>query len=156
VAVEPRELDVHQDEVRPVRVGHRHSVLPRQRLDYLVAGGREQVTHDAAVVLVILAPHDAPTPQVCALPPTRTGRVKEKVAPCPGLDSTQMRPPCRARMRRAMERPSPVPPFFLVFELSTCWNASKMRAWPSAALPGPGPGAQSRRGARARLPAMRT
>jgi hypothetical protein len=60
--------------------------------------------------------------------PTRIGSVNQKVEPFPGLDSTQMRPPCISTIRLAMESPRPVPPFFRVLELSTCWNSSKIFA----------------------------
>src|SRR6266478_3074888 len=51
---------------------------------------------------------------------TVTGSVNAKVEPLPGLDSTQMRPPCISIIRFEMARPSPVPPFFRVIELSAC------------------------------------
>jgi hypothetical protein len=38
---------------------------------------------------------------------TVTGRVNAKVEPSPGLDSTQMRPPCISMIRFEMARPSP-------------------------------------------------
>ena len=37
------------------------------------------------------------------------GIVKRKVVPCPGVDSTQMRPPCRSTIFLQMESPMPVP-----------------------------------------------
>ena len=43
---------------------------------------------------------------------TRTGSVNQNVEPCPGLDSTQMRPPCSSMMRLRSAEPNPVPPFF--------------------------------------------
>jgi hypothetical protein len=48
------------------------------------------------------------------------GTVNENVEPLPGIDSTQMRPPCISTIRFDMASPSPVPPFFLVIELSAC------------------------------------
>src|SRR5262249_32108767 len=55
----------------------------------------------------------------------------------PGVDSTQMRPPCISTICLAMARPSPVPPLALVRELSTWWNCSKMRPCWSSGIPGP-------------------
>jgi hypothetical protein len=51
---------------------------------------------------------------------TRTGSVKENVDPSPGLDSTQIRPPCSSTMRLEMVRPKPVPPFSRVIDDSAC------------------------------------
>src|SRR5712691_10602378 len=137
VTIEPRQLYVHEDQVRVVRARHRDAVLSSQRLDHLVAGGREEITDDPSVVLVVLDQQDAPAHVISTMRSTRTGRVKEKVEPFPSADSTQMRPPWSARMRFAMARPSPVPPFFRVLDVSTCWNSSKILAWSSAAMPGP-------------------
>jgi hypothetical protein len=44
--------------------------------------------------------------------------VKENVDPCPGIDATQIRPPCNSRMRLAIASPSPVPPSFFVIDES--------------------------------------
>ena len=55
----------------------------------------------------------------------------------PSSDSTQIVPPCISTMRLAIDRPSPVPPFFLVVELSACWNSSKILAWSASEMPGP-------------------
>ena len=51
---------------------------------------------------------------------TTTGREKENVEPCPGADSTRIFPPCISMMRFEIASPRPVPPFFLVIELSAC------------------------------------
>ena len=68
---------------------------------------------------------------------TRTGSANRKVEPRPRADSTQIRPPCISTIRLAMARPSPVPPFFRVLELSACWNSSKILAWSASEIPGP-------------------
>jgi hypothetical protein len=51
---------------------------------------------------------------------TMTGRVKIKVDPWPGCDSTQIRPPCISMMRFDIASPKPVPPFLRVMALSAC------------------------------------
>jgi hypothetical protein len=51
-------------------------------------------------------------------------RYKEHgLEPLPGLDSTQMRPPCISIIRFEMASPKPVSPFLRVIELSACWNS---------------------------------
>ena len=137
VAVEQRQLDVHQDQVRPLRRcgGERlHAVLGQ---DDLVSDAGEQVAQDPLVVRLILDHQDAPAhtrPSCCS---TRTGSVKEKVDPLPGINSTQIRPLCISMIRFAIDNPSPVPPLAFVDELSACWNSSKILAWSAVLIPGP-------------------
>src|SRR5690606_31251902 len=76
--------------------------------------------------------HQCPT--CCS---TFTGTVNEKVEPSPRWESTQMRPPCISTIRLEIDRPSPVPPFFLVAELSACWNSSKILPRSASEMPGP-------------------
>ncbi len=78
-------------------------------------------------------PPPAPRPR---LRPGSAGLTR-KVAPCPSSDSTEIVPPCISTMRFEIARPSPVPPFLRVFELSTCWNSPKILSWSSGAMPGP-------------------
>ena len=60
---------------------------------------------------------------------TRTRTVKWNVVPCPGVLSTQMRPPIICDERRTeMVRPSPVPPYVRVMEPSAWLKASKIIA----------------------------
>ena len=54
---------------------------------------------------------------------TSTGSETKNVDPCPSRESTQMRPPCSSMIRFEIARPSPVPPFLRVIELSACWNS---------------------------------
>src|SRR3954464_6493155 len=72
---------------------------------------------------------------VCAS--TWIGSVKLNTEPLPSSDSTQSLPPCSSTMRREIDRPRPVPPFFLVAELSACWNSSKILPWSVVEMPGP-------------------
>ena len=60
----------------------------------------------------------------CASTPSRA--VNEKVVPLPGVLSTVRSPPISRTSRRLITRPRPVPPYFLVVELSACvndWNS---------------------------------
>src|SRR5215210_7826002 len=94
-------------------------------LDHLVAGVCQHIAQDLSVVLLVLD-HEYALFHACATCcSTLTGTVTKKVAPLPTLDSTQIFPPCISMMRRAIDNPNPVPPFFLVAELSACWNSSK-------------------------------
>ena len=68
---------------------------------------------------------------------TWTGSVNWNTEPLPSSDSTHSLPPCISTMRREIERPRPVPPFFLVAELSACWNSSKILPWSAWEMPGP-------------------
>src|SRR5262249_38457540 len=112
-------------------------LIARHRLDHFVLGAAEQIAEDASIVLLILDHQDALAHDSGSCASTRTGTVNRNVEPDPTVDSTQIRPPCSAMIRRAIERPRPVPPFLRVLELSACWNSSKMRCWSVGAMPGP-------------------
>ena len=58
-----------------------------------------------------------------------------KVAFFPGVDSTQMRPPCISTICLVMASPSPVPPFALVGELSTEIQSPRHEALCSVEFP---------------------
>jgi len=65
--------------------------------------------------------------------PDRSGRrsnraVNAKVLPRPGSLCTVICPPMRATSREAIVRPSPVPPYFRVVEVSSCSNARNIRS----------------------------
>ena len=66
---------------------------------------------DLSIILLILDHQNEPAHAGLVSCSTVTGSVKEKVDPCPGLDWTQMRPPCSSTMRLEIVSPSPVPPF---------------------------------------------
>src|SRR6185295_15353284 len=53
VAIEPRKLDVHQDEIRDLLLRKLEPLLSVFRLDQLVAAGRQQVAHDAAIIFLV-------------------------------------------------------------------------------------------------------
>src|SRR5262249_35796844 len=129
IAVDYRQLDVHQDEIRVVLLRHGDAFLAIDRFDQLEAGTGQQIAEDAAIVLHVLD-HENTLAHAAGLccSVTRTGSTMLKVEPTPSDDCTSMWPPCSLTSRRAIERPSPVPPFCRVMLLSTCWHSSKIRA----------------------------
>src|SRR6266700_6059938 len=137
VAVENGQLNVHEDEVRPVRFRRGKSCLAVHGFDHFEIGAREQIAQDFPIVFLILDHQDALAHDFPACASTRTGRVKWNIDPLPGSDSAQIRPPCISMMRLAIDSPRPVPPFLRVIELSACWNSSKIFAWSTAGMPGP-------------------
>src|SRR6202166_3563819 len=83
-------------------------------LDDVVAGMGEKIAEDAPIVLLVLDHKNAfghAFPTCCSI---LIGTLRKNVEPAPSSDSTQIRPPCKATMRVAIDRPSPVPPFVLV------------------------------------------
>ena len=139
VPVDAGQLDVHQDQIGLLALGRRDPFEPVDRLDQLVAGALQQVADDLAVVLGVLDDEDAlrhaapintgagsrPLAPAASsmISSTRTGSTTRNVAPLPRAESTEIVPPCISTMRFEIARPSPVPPFLRVFELSTCWNS---------------------------------
>ena len=65
VAVEQRQLDVHQDEVGLLPRRRRQRRLAVMRLDHLVAGRAQQIAQDLPVVLVVLDHQNALASCVC-------------------------------------------------------------------------------------------
>src|SRR5580704_7251994 len=137
VAVEQRQLDVHENEIGAFRLRRDDPRLAVAGFAHGIAGAAEKIAQDLAIVLLILD-HENPLahdfPAWCS---TRNGTVNEKVEPAPRLDSTHNLPPCISMMRFAIDRPRPVPPLALVCVLSACWNSSKIFAWSASAMPGP-------------------
>src|SRR5262245_53535657 len=126
VAIEKRELDVHQDHVWAMGARLGHAVRAVHGLDHNVTGGGEKIPEDGAEIFLVLDDQNALRH---ALPPAAaawTGSSMWKVAPWPRVDSTQMRPPCISTISLAMASPRPVPPLALVLELSIWWNFSKI------------------------------
>ena len=68
---------------------------------------------------------------------TPSRAVKTKVVPLPGVLSTVRSPPMSRASRRLITRPSPVPPYFRVVELSACVNDWKSLACCSGEIPMP-------------------
>ena len=120
VAVNPRKLNVHQDEARPLPRYGRYRFLAGLCLRHLVVRALEQITQDLSIVLLILHHQNEPAHAGLVFCSTVTGSVNEKVDPSPGRDSTQMRPPCSSTMRLEIVSPSPVPPFSRVIAESAC------------------------------------
>jgi hypothetical protein len=53
-------------------------------------------------------------------------RVKKNVVPVPGLDSNQMRPPCRSTIRRTIASPIPSP---AAWSACTRWKTWNILGW---------------------------
>src|SRR5687767_9903614 len=129
-AVHARQREVHEDEVRLVLRGALQRGLAVLR------------DHDRVAVLEQL--HEQVPVQRHVLDDQhglhagwRSGRVSVKVEPCPGVLATPMSPPIRRARRRAMARPSPVPPCSRVLLASTCSNSSKIKPSLSVGMPMP-------------------
>ena len=128
VAVDERKLDVHQDQVGSLRSRHRERLLAVVGFNHQKASACEQVAKDLPIVLLILNDEYRLVHYRAACHSIRAGAVNENVAPAPGLESTQMRPPCISTMRFAIARPRPEPILVFVIEPSTCRNSSKILA----------------------------
>ena len=76
MAVEHGQLDVHEDQIRPLGLGQPHARLAVHGLDQLVAGAHQQITDDPPVVLLILDDEDALGHAASSRSPTRSGSVK--------------------------------------------------------------------------------
>src|SRR6516164_2703520 len=137
ISIEARELDIHEDQVGTLRLRKSYPFFPRDGLDDLIAGAREEVPQNAPVVLVVLGYQDSFPHQAFGSHSAATGSSNQKVEPCPGLDVTPTRPRCNSTIRLAIVRPRPVPSLGRVLELSACWNSSKILCWSSSRIPGP-------------------
>jgi hypothetical protein len=124
--VEKRELNVHEDHIGMLRGSGAQRLLAVADLEDLESSMAKEIAKDPSIVLLVLDHQNAfghACPNCCS---TSTGTSRKNVEPQPDSDSTQIRPPCIATMSRAIDRPSPVPPFGLVVELSACRNSSKI------------------------------
>src|SRR5262245_44524812 len=137
VAVDYRHLDIHEDEVGAIGLGLGDPCLAISGLDDGVTGPAEEVAEHATQVFLVLDHKDALAHGVFFRNSARVGSSIRKVEPLPGVDITQIRPPCISTICLAMARPRPVPPLALVRELSTWWNCSKIRSCWSSGIPGP-------------------
>src|SRR6516225_9037844 len=107
----------------------RHTFGAVRRLDQLVAHARQQIADDLAIVFGVLDDQDSPAHSAASISSsTCTGNTTRKVEPWPNTDSTAIVPPCISTIRLEIASPSPVPPFWRVFELSICWNSPKIRS----------------------------
>src|SRR5262249_3828726 len=115
VAVDLRQLYVHEDQIWPFLLRHRHACSAVPAFDPLVADSRQQVANDLAVVFGVLDDQDALAHSAASIiSSTWTGRTTRKVEPWPSTDSTAIVPPCISTMRLEIARPSPVPPLLRV------------------------------------------
>jgi len=120
IAVHYRQLDVHQDEVGPLLCYGDERLLAVLHLRDLKIGRGQHIANDLPIIRLILYHQNALGHASSTCRSTITGSVKVKVEPCPGCDSTQIRPPCISMMRLDMASPKPVPPFLRVIALSAC------------------------------------
>src|SRR5262249_48230328 len=126
VAVHDRQLNIHQDQVRPLSLNGRQCFFAAFGFDQLISSVTEHIAKNAPVARLTFNPQDAFPHGSLTCRSTFTGIVNANVEPLPTSDSTQMRPPCIPMMRLAIDSPKPVPPFRLVAELSACWNSWKI------------------------------
>jgi hypothetical protein len=118
VAVEKRELNIHEDHIRSMRGSGGQRLLAVANLEDLVPGMGEKIAEDPPIVLLVLDHKNAfghAFPTCCS---TLTGTLTKNVEPWPRADSTQIRPPCKATIRLAIDRPSPVPPSAIAFHMT--------------------------------------
>src|ERR1700730_15183719 len=120
IAVDDRQLNIHENEVRPDLGCHCNSLFPIDSLQYLETGIGEQIVENTSIVLGILDDEYALAHAACLRSSARIGKKMVKVEPVPGVERRSMRPPCAVSRRRAIESPSPVPPFCRVMLLSIC------------------------------------
>src|SRR5215471_6556463 len=123
VAVHDRQLNIHQNEVRSLFRDSREGLFAVFRLGDFVIGSTQHVANDLAIIRLVLDQKNALAHDVPTCRSTVTGSVNANVEPCPGWDSTQIRPPCISMMRFDIASPKPVPPFLRAIALSACWNS---------------------------------
>src|SRR5439155_15451772 len=123
-AVDVRQLDVHQNQIRFVLDGQLQRPLGARRLQQSITRGLQDVAEELHVLLVVLDHEDLRTVHVRAVP---DGSVNANVLPLPGSLSTQMRPPCNSTSRLDSASPRPVPSRWWA-PVSVCWNSSKIRS----------------------------
>jgi hypothetical protein len=120
MSVEHRNLNVHQDEIRPLTLGHQERLPAVLSFDEFVPAARQEVTEDSPVVFLIFDDENTSVHGCGVFFSCTIGNVNEKVEPSPSVDSTQMHPPCISIIRLAIDSPRPVPPFRRIDELSAC------------------------------------
>ncbi len=118
---------------------------PRRELECLVAvrgfvnivepGEGEHPTHEQALVVVVVDEDDPKGSGVRAHGSSIAGRARKNVAPRPGSDSTQSRPPWASASDLAMKSPSPLPGTPFVSRSRP--NLANAAASSSGLIPGP-------------------
>src|SRR4029450_1148275 len=131
-AIHPSQLDVHQHEVGCVAGGELDRLPPGRPLERLVSAHPKHVPEELHVLLVVLGDEDALGRH--QLDPAGSANVN--MLPLPSSLSTQILPPWSSISLFERARPSPVPSTAPP-PRSVCWTPSKIRAWSSAAIPGP-------------------
>src|SRR6516225_8907744 len=120
VTVHKRQLDIHENKVRTLLFCCADTGLAVPGFRHLITGTAQEIAEDLPIVLLVLDHQNALAHAASTCRSTMTGSVKENVEPCPGWDSTQIRPPCISIIRFDMASPKPVPPFLRVMALSAC------------------------------------
>src|SRR5262249_48599125 len=123
VAIHNRQLDIHQDKIRPLLCDCRERLFAVLYLRDRIVGGSQHIADDLTIIRLVLDHQNALAHEASTWRSTMTGSVKANVEPCPGCDSTHIRPPCISMIRLEMASPKPVPPFLRVIALSACWNS---------------------------------
>src|SRR4029077_3505490 len=111
IAIDDRKLNIHENEVGSLFRRHGDAFFAVDRLQHFEAGIGEQIVEDTPIVLGILDDQDALAHAACLWSVARNGKTMLNVEPTPGVDSRSIWPPCTLIRRRAIDNPSPVPPF---------------------------------------------
>src|SRR6476619_226302 len=120
VSIDDGKLNIHENEIGALRRRHGNAFLSVDRLDDFEAGIGKQIVENPPIVLGVLDDQYALAHAACLWSVARSGKTILKVEPTPGVDSRSIWPPCTLIRRRAIDNPSPVPPFCRVMLLSTC------------------------------------
>src|SRR6516162_8185926 len=94
-----RQLDVNENTVGMLLFRSANAGLAIPGFRHLISGTAQEVAEDLPIVLLVLDYQNALAHVVSACRSTTTGSVNANVEPCPGCDSTQIRPPCISMMR---------------------------------------------------------
>src|SRR5436853_1595846 len=141
--IHQRKPEIHQDQIRLFLRRLPDAFLSVCGLDHLVFVF-EQLDNEVSVEPDIVHHQDLPLRH--DLPPRVVwgaycggvrGRVTVNVDPLPTSLATAIAPPSSVTNRFAIARPSPVPPYRLVLDMSAWWNSSKIPWSSSLAMPIP-------------------
>src|SRR5215470_11280281 len=102
-----RQLDVHKNKVGTLLFRSANAGLAIPGFRHLITGTVQEIAEDLPIVLLVLVYQNALAHAGSTWRSTMTGSVKVNVEPCPGCDSTQIRPPCISMMRLDMASPRP-------------------------------------------------
>src|SRR5215470_14692105 len=92
IAVDDRQLNIHENEVGSGLRCHCNSLFPINGLQYLETGIGEQIVENTSIVLRILDDEYAFAHAACLRSAARIGKKMVKVEPTPSVDCRSMRP----------------------------------------------------------------